>query len=663
MKFWQKYSWIIAITAAVLLLVVVLVFGTGIRESDAKTATNTRTAPVRRADFENIYTTQGNLYAINDLNLSFQVSGVVAGVSVKPGQTVQKNEPIAQLDNRDFQLSLNIAEARYKEAQAKLDIVKTSTAKELYTAQANLRQSQQKLDQVKNGNATRAEVAVAKAALDEAQAKYNNITSAPNANDVNAADAELKKAQASLDKVKAGAGANAIKKAEADLDAAKQKLDREKSNFANAKRVAELAFEQAKKNFDNADAAYKKIYGENRNPDGSFKDGVTEAAKEAETKAKNALDQAKTDMEKANSNLENAKNQEVLGIKEFEAQVNSAQATLDKAKASPAAQELAFAEADVKRAEAFLAKAKQGATRAEIDAVNAEVKKAQASLDKLSSPGTEKDLIIAQTEVDKWQAIVNDLTTGTKAAELNQAQANLEAGDIEVKKARLKVDLATLRAPFDGVVGMVNLVPGQAVYANSSSDAATAGINLTGLTNMQVKLNLDETAIAKVQIGQPALLRLENMPNTRTMTGVITYIGTKMVLNPRTTKYGYEVLLEIDQVSDFNPKAMGIRPGMSVDTRIIVERQPEVLLVPGESIKRVGADKVVDVLLPDGQITTVPVVPGSTNGKETILLEPTLLKPGDRLVLPPTIPNSPSNSQSPTTPTTAPPLVSPTGKV
>lgn len=639
------------------MLTVVLIFGTGIRESDAKTATNIRTAPVRRADFENIFTTQGNLYALNDLNLKFQISGLVASVAVKPGQTVQKNEPLAQLDTRDYQLGLNVAEARFKEAQAKLDIVKTSTAKELFTAQANLRQAQSKLDQVKNGNATRGEVAVAKAALDEAQAKYNNLNSAPNANDISAAEADLKKAQANLDKLKAGTNALAIKKAEADLETAKQKLEREKSNFANAKEVARIAVDQTKKNFDNAEAAYKKLFNENRNPDGSYKPDVTDAAKEAENKAKTEVDKAKSEMEKAMSNYENAQNQEKLGIREFEAQVASAQATLDRLKASPVAQEITAAEADVNRAQAFLNKARQGATRAELDAAQAEINKAKASLDKLSSPGTEKDLVIAQTEVDKWQAIVNDLSTGTKAAELNQAQANLEAADIAVKQARLKLDLATLRAPFDGVVGMVGLVPGQAVNANSGENNSNLGINLTGLNNLQVKLNLDEVAAVKVQVGQPALLRLENLPNSRTMTGLVTYIGNNVTRNPRTNKYGYDVLLEIDPVSDFNPKMMGIKPGMSVEARIIVERQPEVLLVPSDSIKKVGADKVVEVLLPDGQITNVPVVPGSTNGKETILLEPTLLKPGDRLVLP-----AVSNIIQ-STPSTALPLVTPTGKV
>lgn len=61
-----------------------------------------------------------------DANLSFQVSGRIAGVNVQEGQSVTRNQVVAELDRAEFQ-------ARYDQAQANLDRAQ-KTKEQLQTA-------------------------------------------------------------------------------------------------------------------------------------------------------------------------------------------------------------------------------------------------------------------------------------------------------------------------------------------------------------------------------------------------------------------------------------------------------------------------------------------------------------------------------------------------
>ncbi len=628
---------------SLVILGVAIIVGNNIGNQTVTAAATYQTSTVKRGSIEAVVNAPGVVKAARDLNLTFQVNGIVSQVQVVPGQVVKKNDLLAQLDTRELDLGVSLAQSRLKEAQAKLELIKTTSAKDLITAQANLKQAQARLENARAGNSTRPEVAAAKADLDKAQAEYQRLTGQPNANDIAVAEANLKQANAKLEQLKAGPDGQALKKAEAVLEGAKQNFIKVKSDKANSKEIARINRDQAQKNSDQADAAYKKIYEQNHNADGSLKANVTQAQQEAEAKAKSDMDKAHSDLDRAKSELTNAEQQEIAGVNEAQALVNQTQADLDQLKAGPGAQAIIGAQAEVEKAQAFLNKAKEGPTRAQIAAAQADLDKAKANYDKLTGGGTDRDIAIAQAEVEKAQAILDDLNKGPKAAELNQAQAGLEGADNALKQAQLKLEQAALRAPFDGIVNTVNMLPGQSVgFVAAGLATSNAGtIGLLDMTSLQVELTVGDSDVVRLKTAQTARITLDVIGKDKPLEGTVTYIATKPspLLNQPGVN-GYQVLVQLKSSGSIatattlnDPLSLGIKPGMSGNVRLVTAKKADALVIPNKALKKLGSDNIVEVLGKNGQLIVVPIKLGAIGETESEILEPSLLRPTDQIVL------------------------------
>ena len=102
----------------------------------------------------------GRVEAANQVDLAFRVGGPLIELPVREGQFVRKDQVVARIDPRDFQISLNAARADFERAEA--DFRRFSA---LYEKEAI---SEAQLDQ------SRAERDVAAAAVDDAEASLSD---------------------------------------------------------------------------------------------------------------------------------------------------------------------------------------------------------------------------------------------------------------------------------------------------------------------------------------------------------------------------------------------------------------------------------------------------------------------------------------------------------
>ena len=617
--------------AVAFFLVIAFIIANNLKNSTAVAATSYATSAVRRGEVESLVSAPARLNAINEVDLSFQVSGVISDVAVKTGDIVQQGQVLARLDSRELELNASAVQASLRQAQARLEGVKTGSARDLATAQANLRAAQAKVQLAKSGNVPPDDLKAAQADLDQAQSRYNTLQARPNPKDVQAAEATVKQAQAKLEQAKLGPNSQTVQGAEAELDVARNNFNKVFSGSNAAKEQARINQEQAQRAFDSAKASYDKIYGENHNPDGTLKPGLPGPALDAEKNAKNALDDAKGNLDKAKSANTDAQSQAESGQKEAQSKVNQAQANLDKVKATAQGQqkEVTAAQAEVERAQAALERARQGATRNELDAALAEINGARARLDKLNkSAVSEKEVGLAQAEADKAQAAVDSLSKGPSAAELSAAQAAVEEAEALSKRAQLRLGQVNLQAPFTGVIGMVRLAAGQ----NTGSDSPV--LTLLDLSALKAELLVPESEISRIRVGQVARFSLEAVPDLKDLRGRINRIAPKAsVGSGGTTGYAVMVLLDKSAKPDSDPLALGVKPGMTSNVRLVVEAKADVLVAPRRAVKTIGGNPAVEVLSGTGQIFTVPVTLGVKGDKEVEIIEPALLLPGDLLVL------------------------------
>jgi len=91
----------------------------------------------------------GRVEAVSTVNVSFQVAGHLTKLSVKEGDVVSKGDLLAQLDRRDFELSVQHAKAQHH--QNKLDVTRNRnlyTSRSLSKAELDRYETAYKLSQV-----------------------------------------------------------------------------------------------------------------------------------------------------------------------------------------------------------------------------------------------------------------------------------------------------------------------------------------------------------------------------------------------------------------------------------------------------------------------------------------------------------------------------------
>jgi len=146
---------------------------------------------------------EGRAVPVHSAALSLPSAGVVVSAPVTLGQQVAAGQVLAQLDTRQLALQLTQAEANLATAQAKLNqLSQGPTAQDVAAAQQNIASAQAAYDKVRAGPAV-SDVAAARAALTATQQNYASVRAGPTAEQLSSLAAQLSNARAALGQAQA----------------------------------------------------------------------------------------------------------------------------------------------------------------------------------------------------------------------------------------------------------------------------------------------------------------------------------------------------------------------------------------------------------------------------------------------------------------------------
>lgn len=327
-----------------------------------------------------------------------------------------------------------------------------------------------------------------------------------------------------------------------------------------------------------------------------------------------AWESARADLQRAEASLANARAQGEsslaslqAGVKNAEVAYANAQASLETARRNLEATRLLYQAGGTSR---------QALWDAETAYANAQraLENARASLE-------------AQREALRLRQAQLQEDLRAQEAALSQARLALAEAQANLEKTRV-------RAPFAGVVLSVSANPGAQV------GPGTPLLTLGNLSAYALVLEVDETEIAKVRVGQRVDVTLEGLPGE-------TFQGRVEAISPQGQVVNNIPVFKVTVRLPYDPR---LRPGMSADGEIVVEEARSVLVIPKRAVERVRGRAYVNVLLPDGSTDTVRVVLGPEDARMVAVLEG--LKEGDQVVLPKTG----GASQTPRTPSSPSPV-------
>jgi len=586
----------------VALVIVGAIVGGGYAISNATATpakTDYRTAPVTRGAVTQTVAVSGSINAAAQVRLNFKQGGRLSEVMVIVGQQVSAGQVLARIDATDLANAVTQAQASVASAQARYQqVVSGADANDLASAQQNLAK-------VQAGYAS--QKGIWQSASSGARSDASSVIGS-----LDPLQAILDRAYSELQPVAQPTPTITPRPTQAPPQATPTPVPTPNTSTADA-RTAQNAVSQAQLSLSNVrssgiDQLWQAI-GDYTTASLNIANAVAQfdsaiAGGGDTTSASLAFQNAQGAYTTASSRLSSvidAVNSTVLSM---QTSLTTAQNALN----NPGSRfdfNLDNARADVASALGIVGSA-------QLNTQSAKTKLGQA--DKALST-------VSDTVTGAYVSAINNIakvTATPKPGDVASALASVTSAQASLDNANNNLANATLIAPVAGAIASINGQVGEQIGSPTSGFivmAATGAIALHG--------TIGESDIAKIRLGQVANITVDALGAGTRMTGKVTSLDPVATIQQGVPVYGVDVTVDLPST--------GVRPGMSGTAQVIIANKTGVLTVPNLAIKSQSGRRYVQVLL-DGQPVDTDVQFGIAN--ETVTEVTAGLKEGDLVVLP-----------------------------
>jgi HlyD family secretion protein len=243
---------------------------------------------------------------------------------------------------------------------------------------------------------------------------------------------------------------------------------------------------------------------------------------------------------------------------------------------------------------------KKDALEAEREATQDGLERAQYDLEVAQAGYNLEVAGISQSSVQSaWAQVLNSqVAVETEPLQLEQLELSLSQAQLALDSARRTLEDTKLVAPMNGTVTTLEPKVGE------MASAGTPVVVLSDLATFVVEVNLDETDVAQVSVGQETLVSVDAFPENE-LVGEVRTIAP--VADVQSGVVLYPVTIQL------SPTQVGVRAGMTADVEIVTASQEGVLIVPLRAIQSEGSksDTEVEITggLSEGDVVSVVAVP------------------------------------------------------
>jgi HlyD family secretion protein len=178
----------------------------------------------------------------------------------------------------------------------------------------------------------------------------------------------------------------------------------------------------------------------------------------------------------------------------------------------------------------------------------------------------ENDVRIAQSNLAE-----RDKQVRTQEVRIGQDRAQLASAEFDLSKVRIE-------SPIAGIVTRRNIQEGETAVVGTMNNAGTVLLTVADMSVIQAEVEVDETNIPNVSLGQVAKITIDAIPD-RTFKGHVTEIGNSPIqatgqaaTNQQATNFKVVVVLD-EEVPD-------VRPGFTCTAEITTATRKNVVAVP-----------------------------------------------------------------------------------
>lgn len=198
------------------------------------------------------------------------------------------------------------------------------------------------------------------------------------------------------------------------------------------------------------------------------------------------------------------------------------------------------------------------------------------------------------------QLIDNVAEEAQQRARFRSAERKFNLERVKLADVNEQIELATILAQRPGLVVYGAQDQNQMRFRGNNQEAIQEGatvrerqaiLTIPDMREMAVKVNIHESAVQRVAVGQKASISIDAFPD-ESLTGIVTKVAvvadsTNSFMNPDLKVY--PTTIKIDGVHEW------LRPGMSAEVEILVNSLEDVVYVPLQAVSYINNQRVVYV--------------------------------------------------------------------
>ncbi len=201
----------------------------------------------------------------------------------------------------------------------------------------------------------------------------------------------------------------------------------------------------------------------------------------------------------------------------------------------------------------------------------------------------------------------------TQRLNMQREQATLDSARFDFNKVRIE-------SPIDGIVTRRNIEAGETAIIGTMNNPGTVLLTIADMSVIEAEVDVDETDIPSVELGQKAKITIDAMPG-KTFTARVTEIGNSPIQaagsSAAAQATNFKVVLTVDG------EIPNVRPGFTCTAEITTAVRENVIAVPiqATTVREVVVDDKGNIVRePQGSADKRKPAPGAVQAAE--------LKPG-----------------------------------
>jgi HlyD family secretion protein len=259
-----------------------------------------------------------------------------------------------------------------------------------------------------------------------------------------------------------------------------------------------------------------------------------------------------------------------------------------------------------------------------IRAAKADLIQAEARLQRDKNSLARMKQLFADDLISKEQLEAAQANFDVTAAQTNAIQFQIKQAEASLKSTLDNLAKTTYDSPIDGIITSLRVEEGEVAIIGTMNNPGTVLLTIADLSVMEVEVEVDETDVVGVTLGQSANVRVDAFPDT-VFKGKVTEVGSSAIqrtsgVSATQESKDFKVVVTLD-----NPDRK-LKPGLSASADVIVAERTQALAVPISSLvlrDKPNVDKNAPgsareeegvYIAEGGRVKFVPVGKGITGG-------------------------------------------------